>query len=68
VHDVIEDLCSRVHEFETLLGRLRAADHTHLSPEVERMTRKIELCERWLHAARGDATLRRQRADWAVSR
>lgn len=68
MHDVIQDLCNKLHEFETLLSRLRAADHNRLCPEVERMTRKIELCERWVHAAGGDAALKRQRASWAVPR
>ena len=68
MHDVIQDLCSKLRESETLLSRLRAADNNRPSPEVERVTRNIDLCERWLHAAGGDAALRRQRADWAVQR
>ncbi len=68
MHDVIQDLCSNLREFEMLLSRLRATSHNRPSVEVERVTRKIELCERWLLAAGGAAALRRQRAKLAAPR
>ena len=62
MHDIIQDLCTTLRDYESALRNLHAAGGAHLAGEVARMTRNVEICERWLQVAGGQNALARLRA------
>ena len=66
MRDVIQDLCINLRHYESALVNMRAAGKNGGCQEVERMTRNVELCERWLRVAGGTEALARMRAGVAT--
>lgn len=62
MNDVIQDLCTNLLGYESALVSMRAAGKSGASQEMVRMTRNVELCERWLRVAGGEEALARMRA------
>ena len=62
MRDIFQDLCISLHDYESALLNLRAANKPQRPEEVARITRNVELCERWLRVAGGEQALARMRA------
>ena len=68
MHAISQDLCTNLRDYEMALVSLKAAGKPGRAEEVERMTRNVELCKRWLQVAGGQEALARMRAGVAPSR
>jgi len=66
MHDIIQDLCTNLRDYESALRNLQAGGKHNRPDEVERMTRNVELCKRWLRVAGGEEALARMRAGGTV--
>ena len=62
MRDIIQDLCISLRDYEAALLSLRATHKPQRPEEVARITRHVELCERWLRVAGGAQALARMRA------
>lgn len=63
MRDIIQDLCANLRQYESALISLRASARPGRAAEMARITRDVELCERWLRVAGGEEALARMRAE-----
>ncbi|MCC6707327.1 MAG: hypothetical protein IT492_07170 [Gammaproteobacteria bacterium] len=63
MRDIIQDLCANLREYESALANMRASAKPGRAAEMARITRDVELCERWLRVAGGEEALARMRAE-----
>lgn len=66
MHDIIQDLCTRVRDHEAAL-RMLAGARGDRAAEAARLVREREICERWLRVAGGEGALARMRAERRVA-